>query len=115
MNSDGDSSELGWQIVEAESYERSVAQCGGYERVDEIIAPIDYALSRAPLGFEKIPGYEDLYLAKTKLRVTERRIFPSHRLWFRAVPISRQVEKLWIDIAPPEDMAYTDDIFDEDF
>ena len=112
MNTDGNSE--GWQVAEDESYVRSVASAGGYEYIDEIIAPVDYALSRNPTGFTKIPGYESIYLAKTKLRFLRNEIVPSYRLWFRVDAKRRRVWKLWIEIAPPEDMGFADDPWDDD-
>lgn len=112
MSTGGDSQ--GWNVAEEESYVRAVAQAGGFEYIDPIIAPIDYALYRNPLGFQKVPGYQDLYLAKTKLRILGSEVVPSYRLWFRVDLGARTVWKLWVEVAPPEDMGLADDPWGDD-
>jgi hypothetical protein len=99
----------GWTVIEEQSYEIAVAQCGTYQFFDEALAPLDYALHRNPLGFEAVQGYPDIYLARTKLRLLGPEIIPSYRLWFRVFPQKREVHKLWVEIAPPEDMGLWDD------
>jgi hypothetical protein len=70
MSSDGNKAN-GWEISDSgETYVRSVAQCGGYPVVDEILAHVEYHLSRNPKGFAKIPGYSTLWIAKTKFKST---------------------------------------------
>lgn len=109
MSSQHDINGNGWSIIEDPSYEISVAQCGSFPFIDEALAPIEYALHRNPLGFERIPGFENIYLAKTKLRFIRGEIIPSLRLWVKILPEVREVHKLWVEIAPPEDMGYWDD------
>ncbi len=104
----------GWEVVEEETYALSTQYCGGSEYVDSITGQVDYALSRKPTGFFKIPGYQTLYLAKTKLRIVGSEITPSFRIWFRIDAKKRTVIKLYIEIAPPEDMGFADDPFDPD-
>ena len=104
----------GWRVFEEESYNRAVAQLGTHEYFDDALAPVEYALHRNPLGFKKVPGFETLYLAKTKLRLFGLEIIPSYRLWFRIDVHDRAVAKLWVEIAPPEDMGIADDPFDPD-
>jgi hypothetical protein len=112
INSDGNSG--GWQIVEEESYALSVSQCGTFEFFDEALAPIEYALSRNPLGFPAVPGFPNIHRAKTKLRVFAQMVIPSYRLWFRVNTETKFVHKLFIEIAPPEDMAFGDSLCDKD-
>jgi hypothetical protein len=104
----------GWRIIEAPSYERSVQLAGGAEFCDDAISPIIYALHRNPLGFPDAPGVRGLKLAKTKIRVRGRIVFPSMRLWFRVRVIAKEVEKCWIEACPPEGMAYSDGWWNED-
>jgi hypothetical protein len=55
-------------------------------------------------------------MAKTVLRFTDYgEIIPSYRLWFRVDENTLTVYKLWIDIAPPEDMGYWDEEDDAPF
>lgn len=105
---------LGWQIVEADSYERAVAQCGSHQFFDQALAPIDYALNQNPTGFRLVPGSSFLYLAKTKLRLNGLEVIPSFRLWFRINEESRTVTKLWVEIAPPEDMGIGESLWDSE-
>ena len=104
----------GWQVVDEESYERAVAQCGSFPYLDEILAPVDYALHRNPTGFPVVPGYANLYLAKTKLRFIRSEVIPSFKLWFRANNDNRMVHKLYIEITPPEEIPYGESFWDED-
>lgn len=104
----------GWQVIEEDSYERAIAQGGSYEFFDEALAPIEYALHRNPLGFPAVPGFRDVHLAKTKLRIFGPEVIPSYRLWFRVDEDRRTVHKLWVEIAPPEDMGIGESFCDED-
>lgn len=104
----------GWEVFEEGSYERAVAQLGTHEFFDDALAPITYALSRNPAGFRKIPGFQDLHLAKTKLRFIGLEIIPSYRLWFRIDHAQRSVYKLWVDMAPPEDMGLKSSLWDDE-
>lgn len=104
----------GWHIVEEESWERAMAQLGGARRVDRAIAPIIDALHRNPEGFDRVPGHHALYLARTKLAIRDLDLIPSYRVWFRTDPAAHVVHLLWIELAPPEDMGLTDDLWDDD-
>jgi hypothetical protein len=112
MNSGGNNA--GWQVIEDDSYLRAVALCGGYEYVDQIIAPLDYHLHRKPTEFEPIPGFPNYYMAKTKLRISGADVILSHRLWFRVDEAQRKVWKLWVEPAAPEDMAFSENPWGED-
>ncbi len=50
----------------------------------------------------------------TKLRVFAQVVIPSYRLWFRVNAETKFVHKLFIEIAPPEDMAFGDSLCDKD-
>lgn len=115
MPTGSDGREEGWQILEEESFARAVAQCGTHYFFDEALAPIDYALNRNPLGFPEVPGFPNIRLAKTKLRLLKTtEIIPSYRLWFRVDEATRIVHKLYVEIAPPEDMGFGESLWDED-
>jgi len=104
----------GWEVVEEETYALSVQYCGGAEYIDSITEQVDYSLSRNPTGFSLIPGYQNLYLAKTKLRIVGSDVTPSFRIWFRVDSKRQRVVKLYIEITPPEEMGFADDPFDPD-
>lgn len=104
----------GWQVIEQESYERAVAQCGSHEFFDDALAPIEFALHRNPTGFPSVPGFQGIHLAKTKLRISGLDVIPSYRLWFRVDEEGRRVFKLWVEIAPPEDMGLGESFWDEE-
>lgn len=108
MNSPQNSDGRGWAVREEHTYELAVAQCGGYQFFDEALAPLEYALHRNPEGFDLVPGFKDIYIARTKLRLLGAEIIPSYRLWFRIDQASREVHKLWVEIAPPEDIGLWD-------
>jgi hypothetical protein len=105
---------MGWNVVEEESYERAVAQIGNHESLDLALETISYGLFRRPQGFPETskPG---IHIAKTTLRFTDSEIVPSYRLWFRVVEETETVHKLWIEIAPPEDMGFWDEEDDAPF
>ena len=104
----------GWHIIEAPSYARSVELAGGAKFCDAAISPIVYALHRNPLGFPDAPGVHGVKLAKTKIRVRGRIVFPSMRLWFRVNEIPKEVLKCWIEACPPNSMAYSQDWWNEE-
>jgi hypothetical protein len=109
----GSSGDKGWKIVEEPSYELATAQGGGHEFFDDVTELLHYALHRNPTGFPQVPGYQGIYLAKTKLRIRLPEVIPSYRLWFRLDEATHTVHKLWIEIAPPEDMEYWADEDDD--
>jgi hypothetical protein len=111
MNSGGNN---GWNVLEEESFELSVAQSGGYQYIDVVLGPVDYALSKNPTSFPQVPGFTSLYIAKTKLRIFDRQVIPSYRLWFRADATKRVVSKLWIELCPPAEMGIADDPWDDE-
>jgi len=61
-----------------------------------------------------VPGFPGIHLAKTKLRLLGLEVIPSYRLWFRVDEAHRAVHKLWVEIAPPEDMGYGQSFWDEE-
>ena len=103
-----------WRIIEAPSWARSVDLAGGAEFCDAAISPIVYALHRNPLGFPDAPGVNGVKLAKTKIRVRGRIVFPSMRLWFRVNETAKEVLKCWIEACPPYSMAYSRDWWNEE-
>jgi hypothetical protein len=106
---------MGWNVVEEDSYERAVSQIGTHESLDIALEFISYGLHRNPLGFLRTE-YHQIFMAKTVLRFTDYgEIIPSYRLWFRVDENTLTVYKLWIDIAPPEDMGYWDEEDDAPF
>ncbi len=114
MRRDSDGPSSGWEVLEEESYELSVAQCGTHQFFDEALSPITFSLNRNPTGWPKVQGFSDIYLAKTKLRLRGLEIIPSYRLWFRAVEATRRVHKLWVELAPPEDMGLGKSLWDDE-
>ena len=103
----------GCQVLEEESYQRAVAQCGSYEYLDDTLAPVDFALHRNPLGFAEVPSFPGIHLAKTKLRFAGLEIVPSFRMWLRVDVAARRVHKVCVEIAPPDDMGFARDPWDE--
>jgi hypothetical protein len=103
-----------WQIREETSYESSAENAGGMEDVDAALANITYALHRNPIGFHKLHGTRSIYIAKTKLRITEVKIIPAYRLYFRVEFEERVVCKLWVEMCHPSDMLYGDTFNDQE-
>ena len=101
----------GWNIVEGENYDRAIAQVGSHQDMDTALAAVMYALNRNPAGFPQTDAF-GIYLAKTKIRVSEGYYIPSYRLWFKVDGAARDVTLLWVDLAPAEDMGFGD-IFSE--
>mgnify|MGYP001546571159 CR=1 FL=1 len=97
----------GWQIVEADSFERGVASCGGHQSVEEAIAPIKLGVSSNQTKFLST-DFPDIYLAKTKLRWNGPEIVMAHSVWFRVIDASRTVELLWVEWTNPENGGWSD-------
>ena len=76
---------------------------------DLALAPLDYALSRNPMGFPQVPGYPNIHLARTKLRITPGEIIPGYSLWVRVEEKTRSVHKLHVEISAPDDLELWDD------
>jgi hypothetical protein len=100
----------GWIVFESEDFERGAVQCGGLAIVEEVIAPIKYALSRNPLGFPPT-GIAEVRLARTKLRINGPDLVLSHTVWFRAHTESSSVELLWVEVTSPDQMDWSESEF----
>lgn len=103
----------GWEIIEEESYERSIALLGGHEVVDEVLEIIFYGLHRDPRGFSQVPENPGIRQAKTTLQFVHMEIIPSYRVLFRLDEGARRVHMLWMEIAAPEEMGFLGD--EDDF
>ena len=108
MNSGGS----GWQIVESEDYERSVAQAGSHQELDVALGPVIYALYRNPTGFDST-NQPNIHIAKTKIRIFDGGFIPTYRVWFRIDSIEMIVTLLWVELSPPDDMGFGN-MFDDD-
>lgn len=100
----------GWHIVDEDSFERAVAQCGSYEYFDSILAALEYALHRNPEGFPKVDEAKNIYLARTKIQFSGAMVIPAFHLWFRLDLENKTVHKLWLELSAPDDM----DIWSDD-
>lgn len=91
----------GWSIVEADSFDRGVAGCGGHQVVEEAIAPIKLGLNRNPRAFlaTNVPS---VFLAKTKLHWSGPDIIMAYSVWFRIMEETRSVELLHVEWTNPE-------------
>lgn len=99
----------GWNVTEDPDFEISVIGCGGYQIVDEALAPIELALRRNPLGFPVIPGYPNIRIAKTSIIIRGGFIIPALKLRIWVDEVKHEVAKLHVEIAPPDDMKLWDD------
>lgn len=97
-------------MVEEADYERAVAQLGGAQFVDEALAPIMNGIESNPLGFPEVPGMPGIHLARTTIAVRGLELIPALRLWFRVNEAARMVYLLYVEWAPPEDMAIGDSL-----
>ena len=104
---------LGWRIIEEPSYSDALEGFTDQAQIDAVLAPIDYALNRNPLGFVLMPGYDHIRMVKTRLRINQGSVIPAMRLWFRCDEPNRIVYKLYIELSPPDDM-FIGDPFGED-
>ena len=82
--------------------------CGGARKVDDILSPIIWTLSRNPMGWPHT-GVKDVRVATTDLRINGPDIVLSHSLWFRADEANRLVELLWVEVTNPNEMGWNDD------
>lgn len=98
----------GWEVFEGDDFTRGAANCGGLRAIEEIIAPIKYALNRNPLGFP-LTTTKDVRLARTKLRFNGPDIVVSHSVWFRVDPSRKAVELLWVEVTKPDDMNWDEE------
>lgn len=99
-----------WHVIEEDSFERSAAQLGGLRYVDAALAPIMNVVESNPLAFEEVPGMPGIRVARTKVSVTGLEMIPALRLWLRTSEASSTVYLLYVELAPPEDMAIGDSL-----
>lgn len=92
----------GWEIEEAQSFERGVAACGGHRVVEEAIAPVKLGLNRNPGQF-LATKYQDIYLAKTKTHWRGSEIVMGYSIWFKLLPEKMTVSLLWIEWTNPDE------------
>lgn len=98
----------GWNIVEHDSYDESVFECGGYPLVEDATAWVDFFLNRNPLKFPQLHQTSDIRIIKTKLRIKGSKAIPSYRILFVADEATRIVTKLHVSVCQPDEMAYGD-------
>jgi len=103
----------GWQVVEDDSFELSLAQFRDTKAIDSALGPIELGLNRNPLGFPEVPGFPNIRLAKTKLHFLGAEIIPSYRLWFRLDEVTKTVHKLFVELTPPDLSGFPDDEDDD--
>lgn len=93
----------GWEIVETDSYKLGVAQCGGAEHVDHVLAPILYSLHRNPQSWPFVDEGRKIRIAKTDLRFDGPEIILQHSVRFRILEAENKVELLFVEITPTDD------------
>jgi hypothetical protein len=109
----GASESNGYQIREEDSYDDALLMCGGHEFVDDALSMIDEALCKNPLGFQKFNRNSDIHFAKTKLRIRRGSVIPAMTLFFTVDEAKRIVTKLHVKYSSPEEMAISDDPWNE--
>ena len=90
------------ELREEASYSESVKKLGGAENADEALEAILEALTLRPEGFDVVPGWEPIRLAKTIAAVQGGSEIPALRLWFRIVD-ETTVSLLHIETIPDGD------------
>lgn len=88
-------------IREEKSFEDSVRQLGGSELVDEALSVICEALSCRPEGFDLIPGFEPIRIAKTDRVARPKGNIPALRVWF-VISDDTTVSLLYAEEIPQE-------------
>lgn len=68
-------------------------QCGGFEAIEEIVAPVKFALTKNPLVFDET-NRKGIRIAKTGLHCKGSEIVLAHTIWFRADIETSTVELL---------------------
>jgi hypothetical protein len=92
----------GWEVIEGEQFELGALNCGGLQKVDEVIAAIKHALSREPHGFHRSRNHPDIWVARTKTVITGPDIVLSHRVLYRINEAERSVTLLWVEFTDPD-------------
>ena len=94
----------GRTIVEEQSFTDSVKLLGGTELVDIALSAIMDGLANRPEGFDLVPGYEPIRIAKTD-RVSRPIVgdIPALRVWF-LIPSETLVALLYVDKLPEEEI-----------
>lgn len=91
----------GRTLREEQSYKDSVKQLGGAERIDIALESIIEALSNRPEGFDLIPDFEPIRIAKTDHVSRPGGDIPALRLWF-VIASDTEVSLLYAEKIPDE-------------
>lgn len=67
---------------------------------------VQWQVNINPHGFDEVPGFPGIHIAKTKVIVDGNKIIPALTLWFRIDEVSRVVTKLYIEMTDPDEMRY---------
>jgi hypothetical protein len=94
-----------WELIEDENFRTSLEMiCEDVLSLAPAIAIIDHGLRRNPTKFRQIPGFGNVYIAKTKVIITPDFFVPALRLWFAVDEAAHEVHKTWIDLVPVEEL-----------
>ena len=103
-----DGADENWDVHEEHSFSASADKIG-VRLVDDALGPVKRGLNRNPLGFRKVPGFYDIYFARTKFRISGGDVLPSLTLWFRPNEAARSVALLYVELSRPDEMFLNDE------
>lgn len=97
------SSNPGRSLREEQTFKDSVKQLGGAETVDVALSAIIDGLSNRPEGFDPVPGYGSLRIAKTiAITRVDGTVFPALRVWF-SIHDETTVSLLYVEKIPDDE------------
>jgi hypothetical protein len=91
------------ELREEQSFKESVELLGGSGKIDSALSSILEALSHRPEGFDLVPGWEPIRVAKTVAFSWEGEEVPPLRLWF-VIHDEDTVCLLYVEPMPIEDL-----------
>lgn len=87
------------ELVESVPYTAQVLALGGFERLDDALTGVCWALSTNPEIFDIVKGFKDIRLIKTDALGG----LPALRVWFRIDTVTEKVYLEYIEAIPEDD------------
>jgi hypothetical protein len=91
------------ELREEDAFTEAVKKLGGHEKIDDALECILEALSLRPEGFDLVPGWEPIRLAKTVAFTYEGEEIPALRVWFRIVS-DELVSLMYVEAVPDSEI-----------
>lgn len=95
--------EIGRRLEELPSFADSVQAIGDVKLIDTALAAVMDGLCNRPEGFDLVPGFDPIRIAKTDRIVrSDKSIIPAIRLWF-VIESETTIKLLYVEEIPDDE------------